>query len=342
MIERIRVKHFQAIAEADLELAPYTVIVGPSSSGKSALARAIRSLASNRRGTDFIEHGQRTASIEATTQHGTVTLTRSTTPSGANSYIVRPADPQHPLHPERVYTKLGGEVPPEVSDFLGIAAKDAINFASQFDKPYLLDESGGEAARVLGSLTNVSVIFDAAREANRRRLATSQTLRTRADDLQAVKDKVPGYRALQAQQAAIEKAEAHLDRVLDLRRRIGILEKAIGTLEAAEMAISRLEERAAVAVPTADGAVRAAERLGVYRTTLRDVQAGRTALSAAEQAMEQAQQEWDRLEAEQWEVMLGLGDVFMEHGTAEGWTRDLANDAARIVSERVFGSSPRG
>ena len=255
MIDKISIHNFQSLQDVSLELKPLTVIVGPSSSGKSAFIRALRALAANRRGTDFITHGERISSISAhltssdPLRTGTVTLTRSTQTS-PNSYTVIPDDPNHPLHPKAEFTKLGGDVPAPVSEFLGIPTEQiALSIAGQFDKPYLLDASGTEVARTLGALTNAHIILSAARESNRQKLSTSQTLRTRADDLDAIKQRIPEFQALKAQREALQRAEDAIAAARALKDRIDRLTALTETVLIAEQRIPALTQ-ALAAIPS--------------------------------------------------------------------------------------------
>ena len=255
MIDHINIRNFQSLQDVSLDLKPLTVIVGPSSSGKSAFIRALRALAANRRGTDFITHGERISSISAhltssdPLRTGTVTLTRSTQTS-PNSYTVIPDDPNHPLHPKAEFTKLGGDVPAPVSEFLGIPTEQiALSIAGQFDKPYLLDASGTEVARTLGALTNAHIILSAARESNRQKLSTSQTLRTRADDLDAIKQRIPEFQALKAQREALQRAEDAIAAARALKDRIDRLTALTETVIIAEQRIPALTQ-ALAAIPS--------------------------------------------------------------------------------------------
>ena len=47
MLERLEVKDYQSLADIDIPLGRFTVIVGPSGNGKSALIRALRALWEN-------------------------------------------------------------------------------------------------------------------------------------------------------------------------------------------------------------------------------------------------------------------------------------------------------
>jgi len=289
MIHEVHVRNFQSLHDVEVELGGLTVIVGPSSVGKSAFMRAMKTLTSNRRGAEFISHGERTAAISAKTDKGTVTLTRSRGTSD-NAYIVTPADPGHPLAPQREFTKLGGETPPEVSDFLGIQARDPINYAGQFDKPYLLDDSASEVARTLGSLTNVNVIFEAARESNRRKLQAAATFRTRSEDLQAITNKIPGYRALKSQAEELTRAEEHIRAARTLELKADALERAIEQLAAAEVAIEQHRAAAERHIPSAEAILSAQERLSRLTTAIKASQAASEAHRSAQSTLLRAEE----------------------------------------------------
>jgi DNA repair ATPase RecN len=294
-IHRLRVRNFQSLHDIELELLPFTVIVGPSSSGKSALTRALRTLVSNRRGTEWITHGERTASITAETDAGTVTLTRSrSSASSDNAYTLTPAD-----NPEaqRTYAKLGGDTPEDVSRFLGInsgtTATPPINFAGQFDKPFLLADSTADVARTLGALTNVNIIFEGARESNRQKLANAVTLRTRAADLEAVKARVPEFRALKAQDVALTAAEQIIEHARQLERQIARLSQALDIVTVIEPSLPRLQRLADIVVPDETSILRAQSALSSFQQALTRI----PTLARAQQAAQQAYDVIDTQEA---------------------------------------------
>lgn len=277
MISHLTISNFQSLHHVDIELRPLTVIVGPSSSGKSAFTRALKTLTGNARGHSFITHGERICTIKAVTDKGTVTLKRGKA-TDDNEYTTVPSDPNVQ---QKTYTKLGGAVPVEVTEFLGIAAKDPINYAGQHDKPYLLDDGGGEVARVLGSLTNVNIIFEAARESNRRKLNRASTLKTRASDIDIIMAKAATYKPLKAQMAAMEEAEKNLAAVAVLNRKVAVLTNAVEVLEMADEHLARLDIILATPVPDATEIHAAADRLKAYRSTLSIISEQAAAFKAA-------------------------------------------------------------
>jgi DNA repair exonuclease SbcCD ATPase subunit len=68
-----------------------------------------------------------------------------------------------------------------------------VNFAGQFDRPYLLTDSGSQVAHTLGRLTNVTLVFEAAREANRRKLETARALKAAEAQLEDLKQQGRGF-----------------------------------------------------------------------------------------------------------------------------------------------------
>ncbi|WNN95106.1 hypothetical protein SEA_MAGRITTE_155 [Microbacterium phage Magritte] len=327
MIESLHVQHFQSLDDVTIELAPFTVIVGPSSSGKSALIRATHTLIANRRGHAFISHGERIASITAKTSHGTVTLTRGKGTSD-NSYVIIPTDPAHPLAPQTTYSKLGGEVPVEVSRFLGIDPKDPIAFASQFDKPYLLDDSPAEIARTLGALTNATVLLEGARESNRRKLDTKRTLTTRTTDLAAITAKVPAYRALGAQRDALTEAEQHIERARALTSDIDSLTRA---LEAHEINAQRVHDLAGAAdfeVPDEQALLDAARVFLGFRKDLAELVSATRAADEAYATLTDAELEHTAAERAYDESLGGLAAGFEAHMREHGQTVDDRSSGA--------------
>jgi DNA repair protein SbcC/Rad50 len=179
VLSRLDINNFQSLKDVHLDLGLLTVIVGDSNCGKSATIRALQALASNARGSSFVTLGQKAASVSASSDDFKVTLEKS---EGSSSYKLSSL-----ASPEVSYTKLAGDVPKEITDILGlepIREGSSINFAGQHDSPFLLTDSGSSVARTLGDLTNVIVVFEAVREANRIRTSANSDLRLRSKDLE--------------------------------------------------------------------------------------------------------------------------------------------------------------
>jgi DNA repair ATPase RecN len=256
MIREIEVTNFQSLKHLQVKLGRFTVITGRTGAGKSGLIRALKALVFNARGTSYITRGEKQCSISMT--GGSETAKHECDVDGScdvckvyglcsrcgcpehsmwQATIQRGTKDQYQLAvgiAQKTYTKLAGKVPEAVSDTLRLGE---INFAAQFDKPYLLDSTGGDVARVLGKLTNVTVLFRAAQEANRRRLQVSGELKTRQADLASLVEQIQQYATLPAEQAAVEDAET---RMTHLHLLYGKQERLSSLTTALELAQARL------------------------------------------------------------------------------------------------------
>lgn len=158
----LAVRKYQSIEEGQLDLDGLTVVVGPSNSGKSAFVRALRSLVENVSSPAHVRKGEKTFEVGLWDDdlEAPVWIERG---KGESTYGIG----------EEKWTKAGTSVPDEVALQLAIDSK--LQIAGQFDPPFLLNTTGSEVARVLGELTNATTLYEAAREANRRRQSTLQT-----------------------------------------------------------------------------------------------------------------------------------------------------------------------
>lgn len=281
MLSKIEVRNFQSIEHLDIELGPLTVLVGQSNVGKSAFTRAIRMLTSNARGTSFIRHGQQVCTVSATLDRGTVTLKKG---KGSDEYITVPSDPDSP---QRTYTKLGGAVPEEVTEFIGIAPKDAINYAGQFDRPYMLADTGGDVARALGGLTGVNVVFEGASESRKRQLRSAATLRDRQGTLTDTMGKIDDYRPLKGWSAALKRAEEALETVQGAARRLEDLTDAVDDYEAAQRTLANVDPLADADLPTEDlrRALAAGSRIRLLDSHLATLRSAKVTQRKAEEAL---------------------------------------------------------
>lgn len=268
MLTSLEVENFQSLKALSVKLGKFTVVTGATGSGKSAVLRAVRLLAFNARGTGYVTRGAKACSVQVSAADEKLThcaidrhLTR-----GKDAYLIRQSVPL----PVRDglgetgarFTKLGGEVPPQVTELLQLSD---LNFAAQFDRPFLLDSSGGEIARVLGRLTNVTLLFDAAREANRRRLEIMGDLKRAEANLASLTEAAQRFRGMRDRHAAVSDAEAALERVSGVTARLIRLRLLTARLEAAEAA---LERSVPPQVPSAERLDELAVRLGRLRQLL--------------------------------------------------------------------------
>ena len=144
MIERLRLKNFQRHDKLDVELSPgITAITGPSDVGKSSILRSIRWVAFNRPlGTGFVRHG------ESVCQAGVRVDGKS---------IIRRRDKKQNIYKIDgiPLNAVGTDVPEEIDNLLNLGPE---NFQGQHDPPFWFSLTGGELARELNRIVDLSVI----------------------------------------------------------------------------------------------------------------------------------------------------------------------------------------
>lgn len=243
MITDLDIRDYQSLARAQIQLGPFTVITGPTGSGKSAVVRAVRLLAFNARGTSYIRHGASSVLSAAGITDGTAEARQDWSAGierggrGKDSYYIAPAGGG----PVQTYTKLGGQVPEDVSARLRLTE---LNFAGQFDRPFLLASSAGDVARTLGELTNVTLVFNAGREARRRALRISDQVKVKEQELARLRERAAAFVPLPARIRAAEQAAAALARASQLSDRAGRLRTALGSVMGAQARYEALAAQA--------------------------------------------------------------------------------------------------
>jgi exonuclease SbcC len=291
VLSTLEIENYQSIRKASLELEGFTVITGPTGSGKTALLRAVRLLAFNARGDSYVSRGQKSCKVAAGVRDEgwVVGIERGK----ANCYRLVVGAPNG--EPDvTTFTKLAGGVPEAVEGLLRLTK---LNFAGQFDSPYLLESSAAEVARILGQLTNVTVIFEAAREANRRKARLADQLKIRQADLDRLRGEAEAFASLPHRLEAVRQAEAAHARLLAVQARGSRLEQLTGSLVTAQRVL-RVAEAAVPEVPSLEAAEAAAARWRRLRDLLAAAEQHRVAYLAADSAVASAQEQALGLEHE--------------------------------------------
>ena len=194
MLDHISIKGFQSLRDVDIDLGKFTVMVGPSGSGKSAFVRAVLKMVRNDAvsgtsgGEDWSHLPPKVANAEVTLDIDGRKI--KWVKGKSNSYFIDGES----LH------KVGRGCPDEVQDVLKMreltfdgADSYHLNFAQQFDMPFLLDDSGSKVAKILGEITNVNVLYSANRQANSLKSAATKTLSVRQQDLERQQELLQQY-----------------------------------------------------------------------------------------------------------------------------------------------------
>lgn len=238
MLKRIKIEKFQSLESVDLPLGPLTVIVGPTNSGKSAFVRAVTSLGRNSvPATTGVRVGSKAYSVTADFAEGaSVSIERGTSLSRYKTWTQDGED---------TYEKAGQTVPAGIAEVLRFAmAEDAdLAFSTQHDGPFMMSANGSSVARVLGSLTAATLLHDAVKEANRRKLSHDRQAKTREEDADALATRARGMGGLKERVKALAEARAALDAVAGQAGEVQALRLLLSEWTTVESALGALAEQ---------------------------------------------------------------------------------------------------
>jgi len=178
-MKQIKVKNYQSIAKADVDLAPgVNILIGPSDSGKSAFVRAVRDCCFNNTGSGFIRVGQKKTEVEI----DDVKWEKS---KSVNRYTVG----------GEIFDKVGRTAPNAAADALGVrdvefgdGVKRRLQFAFQLDPHFMLAENPADNAKVLGKLADLHVVYNAIREGEKRLKAYNREVAEGNASLEALQE----------------------------------------------------------------------------------------------------------------------------------------------------------
>lgn len=241
VLTNVEIEGYQSLRHLSIRPGWLTVITGASNSGKSSVVRALALLAFNAKGTSYISRGEASVTVGVGVQDEgwAAAITRGA--RGKDAYRIsrlvnEPMQPEGHL-PDPVvdtFTKLAGKVPAEVTALLRLTD---LNFAGQFDRPYLLTDSPGEVARKLGELTNVTLLLNMAREGNRRKLEIGRSLADAKAELLRLEGEVQRFRGLKTRQEAAQAASQGCERAEQLTAQATRLRSLMDRHEAAQQAL---------------------------------------------------------------------------------------------------------
>ncbi len=241
---KVRVRDFQSIKEAEIEVGGISVIVGPSDIGKSAFIRAVNFALSNKLGNWYVNHDASMCSVEFE-EDGEV-LVKWEKGKKVNRYTVS-SEPEP-------FNKVGrGVVPQQVFDALGIHEIDTGKLTllpqvqSQHAYAFILDMTEGEISASLSSLTDAALSLEAARLCASDLRENASLLKLRRSDLEEAEErlvKFEGVDEVAISSQALEELLKELHALGDLLGRaeeFGALESFLNSIDISSVEVTEPE-----------------------------------------------------------------------------------------------------
>ena len=158
MIKQVRLINWQGYSDQTVDLSPgINVFIGPIDAGKSSVLRAIRWVVEDEpRGDDYRRRGTKSTEVHITLDSGQV-IKRIRSSSVNRIHLT------HPDGREEVFEHFKAGLPEPITKLLNLSS---LNFQSQFDTPFLLQESAGSVARRLNQFAHLELIDSSLSSAN--------------------------------------------------------------------------------------------------------------------------------------------------------------------------------
>lgn len=208
------VKDFQSLDEVKIRVEGLTLLVGESSSGKSACLRALYAATNNRFRNGQVQYGKDHSSVMIRVPESQDTLT-----------VVRPYSGSVQMKlGNQTFSKLGRTLPSQVTEFLNLGNLDladekySLTFHDQFQKPLLLEYSQKKVMELLSaskSLDDLNLCKDATQKARQENKgafkAVDAILTETKESLSAIKVKVEQFTPLSDRLSSLEDSYISLD-----------------------------------------------------------------------------------------------------------------------------------
>jgi len=255
---RVEVHNFQSIEDGVVEVDGFSVVVGRSNIGKSALVRAIKAALTGAPADNYVRHASdcpRTGKgakscrcfCSVRIQGPGVDLLWEKGDSvnryvfnGTEHTVVGRGTPEF-LGPGFAPIQIGGDTTPTL-----------LQVADQFRPLFILDRSGTAVADVLSDVAKLDRINEASRAVERDRKECLATRKVRDQDLRELEQTIALYEGLDAVLARVETVEAMGEGVDALETRVDTCERFATTLTSVTAAVQALMpvERIDVRAPT--------------------------------------------------------------------------------------------
>jgi DNA repair exonuclease SbcCD ATPase subunit len=289
MAVKIKIKDYQSIKEAEIEVDGFTVVTGPNNSGKSALMRAVSGLFRNaalEEEGSVVRHGEDRFRVELDFgADGKVAWEKG--PKIKPTYEVDGTT----IHP-------GRDVPDEIKKF-GVLPIQAggrelwPNAAQQFDQVFLVDQPGSVIAEAVADAERVGKLNRALKASDSDRRKAGSELKIRRKDLKGYEDQMDGFDGLDDAVTAVGNLASQVAHAGKIAGAIKGLEDLQFRLSGARASVSALQ--GANDIPNsdmtlytdADAAREEVEHAEILKQSLDSMQSEFKALAGFDEAVEE-------------------------------------------------------
>ena len=236
----VRIRNFQSIGDVELAIDGFTVVVGKSDIGKSAVIRSIDAALSNQSGDAFIRRGQTHTMVTINYRDMAVEWKKGDT----SSYKINGES----------FTRLNRAIPKPLLDagFTKLEVGDQkINplVAPQFDPLFLLDKPGSVITEVLSTLYKLNILSSADDKCQKELKLAKSLLKTRELDLAGLQEKLKSYKDFEGIKESIKLLAEMEKESASLKKTIEEIENYERVLQESSTRLKKLSGISSVEIP---------------------------------------------------------------------------------------------
>lgn len=216
----------------------FTVIVGASDQGKSAIIRALKWVLFNEpQGDEFIRAGTSEVRVALTLEDGSVIIRER---GRKNRYILRQGENEY------VFESFGRGVPREILNAHGIKSVKLdenlslrLSLSEQLDGPFLLSESKPTKAKTIGYLSGVNIIDKAIRDVSLEIRQKAAEERNKREDISRITEELKDFDDLKTLEELLPKVKTAFSEAERLKDKLEKIRVSADKLSKVE---SRIEQ----------------------------------------------------------------------------------------------------
>lgn len=280
----VEVRNFQSIEKATFQIDGFTVVVGRSNIGKSALVRAMKAALTGASVSSFVRHGP--ACLRRTKQAKTCKCYASVHFRGPDLDLLweKGDSINRYTYNGTIYDKAERGTPeflqPAFSPVKVGDRQDLLQVADQFSPIFLLDQSGGAVADTLSDVARLDRINEAMRLAEKDRKEAVATRKVREKDVQALEERLESYTGLDDALTAVKDLEDAKTSIYALDKTLLDLDQYMADLSSLALSIKSLTAAKELAIPVAQTLEDTHKQLTTLNKLVTDLTTKETAVSS--------------------------------------------------------------
>ena len=229
MLTKITIHNFQCHRDLVLELGRSTMLQGGSNHGKTSVLRALYWVLYNEAPHDFVSYWAQKKSKKGLSFKDDAYTSVIVEVDGHVIERRRSNDFNGYIVDGTTYEALGTDVPEQVTKIFNLS--DA-SVQQQFDGPFLLSDTAGNASKYLNNLAGLGCVDDILSIAKRKVADTSSTLNGIVADVESLEKEVGSYGWVESAEDLLSKANAEQPMIDGLSRKVEALSRLISDYKA--------------------------------------------------------------------------------------------------------------